>query len=47
MGVLWFCLVFLAHSTGCGGFVRLRADVGIGPYIHVGVRAIHRAGVGL
>ena len=26
----------------CGGFVRGRADVGIGPYIRVGVRAIQR-----
>ena len=23
------------HSTGCGGFISLRADVGIGPYIGV------------
>ena len=31
--MLCFYPVSLFHSTYCGGFVRLRADVGIGPYI--------------
>ena len=32
-----------SHSTQCGSSVRLRDDVGIVPYIHVGVRTIQRS----
>ena len=34
--------VLLPHSTYRGSSVRLRDDVGIVPYIHVGVRSIQR-----
>ena len=35
-----FSPFFLSHSTHCGGSVRLRADVGIGPYICDELRSI-------
>ena len=39
--MLRFPPVLLPHSMRCGGFVRLRADVGIGPYIRAVLRTIH------
>ena len=44
--MLCFYPVSLFHSMYCGGSVGLRDDVGIVPYIRVGVCAVHRAGVG-
>ena len=41
--MLCFHPISLPHSTRRGGFVRLRADVGIGPYIRIGVRIVHQA----
>ena len=32
----------LSYSMHYGGSVRFRADVGIGPYIRVGVRSVQR-----
>ena len=41
--MLCFYPVSLFHSMYCGGSVGLRDDVGIVPYIRVGVCAVHRA----